>query len=249
MFYVYTHTRNDSHEVFYVGKGKGRRAYHKGDRGARWGNIALKYGYTVEIVAYFDREDDAFEYEIETIYRLRNQGCPLINIAIGGEGASGHIHSDETKARRAAALNRPDVRKKLLEALPHGRAHHAARSVRCIETGAVFETISDAVRWLKSLGIKNASSSPISKACRGKFRRIYKHTWKFADAAENPIYIDRRLKRAIICLETDCRFPSIRDALNWLRSQGYPRASSTALSGACSGKRKHAYDFHWRYAD
>lgn len=43
-FYTYLHRRNDTGQVFYVGKGKGQRAHDKYKRSAHWKRIVAKHG-------------------------------------------------------------------------------------------------------------------------------------------------------------------------------------------------------------
>ena len=47
-FYTYFHTRNDTGKVFYVGKGKGRRAHEPG-RNPHWKNIVAKHGCEIKL--------------------------------------------------------------------------------------------------------------------------------------------------------------------------------------------------------
>jgi len=42
-YYVYAHIRNDTDSVFYIGKGRGNRAYSK-RRNKHWSNIVNKCG-------------------------------------------------------------------------------------------------------------------------------------------------------------------------------------------------------------
>lgn len=49
-YYVYLHKRKDNGEVFYVGKGRGNRAWHFHARSKSWHNIADWCGVDVEIV-------------------------------------------------------------------------------------------------------------------------------------------------------------------------------------------------------
>ena len=97
-FYTYVHTRNDTGEVFYIGKGKGSRAFAKG-RNPHWNNIVNKHGYTVHIVAYWETEELAFAHEKELITEFRALGVELANMTDGGEGSTGWIPSEETRKR------------------------------------------------------------------------------------------------------------------------------------------------------
>lgn len=101
-FYTYIHRKADTGEIFYVGKGKGGRAYSK-QRSEYWTNVANKHGFLVEIVAYFFSEEDSFSDEKQRIADLKESGVRLCNLTYGGDGASGAVRSEETKRRMAEA--------------------------------------------------------------------------------------------------------------------------------------------------
>jgi hypothetical protein len=89
-FYVYVHLRSDSGEVFYVGKGKGRRAEATHNRNPWWKNVVSKSGgFKTEKIAWYDEESKAFEHERCAIACFRAAGIPLANLSDGGEGPSG----------------------------------------------------------------------------------------------------------------------------------------------------------------
>jgi hypothetical protein len=97
MFYTYLHRRESDNAVFYIGKGKGRRAHDPGGRNPYWKNTVAKYGIKVEIVARWELEVEAFEHEIFLIGCFRRMGCKLTNRTDGGEGSSGCKHSEQTR--------------------------------------------------------------------------------------------------------------------------------------------------------
>lgn len=106
-FYTYIHRRADTGDVFYVGKGTGRRANFILNRNSYWKKLAAKYGFMVEIVAYFYLEKDAFDHERQMIAEQRLAGVRLTNLTEGGEGTVGRIHTDETREKiRKAATGR-----------------------------------------------------------------------------------------------------------------------------------------------
>lgn len=108
MFYVYAH-KKPCGEVFYIGKGKNRRAWSKYDRNSMWVNTANKYGYTVEIIHDNLTEQEAFDKEVELIrkYGRRNIGTGILtNLTDGGEGVTGHVHSEEYKALMSVKAGR-----------------------------------------------------------------------------------------------------------------------------------------------
>jgi hypothetical protein len=99
-FYVYQHIRPDTGAVFYVGKGRHKRAYNFCNRGRYWDNIVKKCGKPiVNFVAKNLEEELAFFAEQECIDVLQLRGVSLVNITNGGEGTSGLTQSKETKKK------------------------------------------------------------------------------------------------------------------------------------------------------
>jgi len=110
MFYVYLHCRPDG-APFYVGKGRGRRAYEmEYRRNPHHRNIIAKYGAENIIVQKFPvaSEAEAFALECQKIAELRGAGVKLANQTDGGEGAAGRRISAKTlaalQARKGSTL-------------------------------------------------------------------------------------------------------------------------------------------------
>lgn len=101
-YYVYAHYRNDTGEVFYVGKGEGNRYKSKQGRNPYWANIVKAHGYKAEILQRFATEEEAFQAEQSLISELGRkdigQGL-LVNMSDGGEGASGAVRTPEQRQR------------------------------------------------------------------------------------------------------------------------------------------------------
>lgn len=107
-FYVYEHWRPDKGQCFYVGKGHGKRATKMLDRNPHHKAIQKKLsalGFSVEVRVYAGglSEDEAFKTEVSRIAFWKAQGVRLANVCDGGRGGSGHILSEEAKAKIAAA--------------------------------------------------------------------------------------------------------------------------------------------------
>lgn len=103
-FYVYLHKRLSDGKVFYVGKGKGKRAWVKKGRSEHWKRIVDKYGYSVEIIFDELSEEEAFQIEIDTIKEFQYFGDTLCNVTLGGGGVSGFTWTEEQKKNLSLKL-------------------------------------------------------------------------------------------------------------------------------------------------
>lgn len=101
-YYIYVHRKATTGEIFYVGKGKDKRAWSHSGRTDFWKRVVSKHGLIVEIHTYGIQEWYAFELESELIAlygRLDTKTGCLVNMCDGGEGPSGVIQSDATRKK------------------------------------------------------------------------------------------------------------------------------------------------------
>lgn len=121
-FYTYAHYRLSDNSVFYIGKGKGSRAYSADPRNPFWSNVVRKHGFKAEILAVWDTEQEAFEHEKFLIACFRKDlKIVLCNLTDGGEGRSGFTNTAEVRAAHSKLMRDPnfnpskrlEVRKKL----------------------------------------------------------------------------------------------------------------------------------------
>ena len=98
-YYVYIHRRKSDNLPFYVGKGKGNRAWEitGKSRNKYWHKVNAKHGLIVEIVFDNLSEEEAFQCEKDTILEFEYFGYPLTNMSKGGEGNSGLIFTDQQR--------------------------------------------------------------------------------------------------------------------------------------------------------
>jgi len=97
VFYTYAHYTPEG-RLFYIGKGNGDRAYKVSGRSSYWNNVVNKYGKPdVQILANWDKEQEALEHEILLIDCFKELGHKLCNITNGGEGVSGLKQSEHQK--------------------------------------------------------------------------------------------------------------------------------------------------------
>lgn len=138
-FYVYQHRRNDTGEVFYIGKGSGNRAWD--EHWSRYQNRiwkgCAKHGYTVEIICDGLDEKHALDLEVMLIqfYGRKNLGTgSLANLTDGGEGGNGAVRSQETRdkigrAHRGRTLSPEHVERMRVANL--GKTHTDAAKEKC----------------------------------------------------------------------------------------------------------------------
>ena len=101
MFYVYQHLRLDNNIPFYIGKGCKDRAFRVKRNNKGWNNIVNKVGFKVEIIKYFEDEDQAIKYEHKLINSYKLQGIELVNQTLYSAGGTKWSYTDEVKTRQS----------------------------------------------------------------------------------------------------------------------------------------------------
>jgi hypothetical protein len=164
-FYVYTHTRTDINQIFYVGIGKTppihkvykhntkySRAYEKAKRTKFWKNIVNKTEYKVDIVYESSNEEEVKLKEIELISLYGRKCCDdsgiLVNFSLGGNRHGGIKN-------RGIKINQIDINtKKIIK---------------------VWDELKDKQNELKFL------KTNIIKCCRKKQITAYGYIWEYAN--------------------------------------------------------------------
>jgi hypothetical protein len=147
-YYTYMHTRNDTGEVFYIGKGKGNRAWSKTRHNPHWHAIVNKHGYNVEILANWEVEKEAYDHEEFLISCFRELSSSLTNICddwrppkIFGPKAQA-IKDKISKTRLALGLGnkgvpRPDAIRLKISASNKGKPKEQVTCPHCNLTGGL----------------------------------------------------------------------------------------------------------------
>lgn len=186
LHYVYLHRKATDGTVFYVGKGKDRRAWGASGRSPHWHNIKRKHGYSVEIL-----KTGLGEYCALTLERILIDRIGLANLAnatLGGGGIQGWRHSEETKRRigEAAKGHKPNAnqlaaldsrgRKTSDETRRKQSARKAGKSTgpRSAETRAKIAASHIGIRPSPET-LRKLSLAKIGKAC-GRDSPSYDHT-------------------------------------------------------------------------
>lgn len=196
-FYVYLHRYASGPklgEIFYVGKGCGKRSTSRCGRNQYWKNIVNKYGFACELAAFDLSEDAAFSVEQKIINDIGLD--TLANLYTGGNGGripseasrermrlSNTVTKAELKARgfdRTGSKWTPEIREKLLSSALRAKIGEAQRKTIVCSNGMTFSHGADAAEWLTRLGRMRVSKSNISKCCHGQRKSAYGFKWAFA---------------------------------------------------------------------
>ena len=152
--YVYTHTRLDTNEIFYVGIGTQdnyKRASRVHNRTNYWNNIVKKCGWKVDIIFDNLTWENACKIEVELIskYGRVDLGTgTLVNLTDGGEGTLKRITIPETrlkmsKTRKGAKCTNEHKEKTRLSMLGKNK-----KKVIDNQNGKIYESVSDAALFL-----------------------------------------------------------------------------------------------------
>jgi len=96
-YYVYLHRKKDTHQIFYVGKGKDKRHLSRSGRNLHWKNTVLKHDYYSVKVQEFLSEENALELEEFLIQEIGLLNLCNKNYFNGGK--SGYNHSENSKLK------------------------------------------------------------------------------------------------------------------------------------------------------
>ncbi len=87
-YYVYAHVNLHNNEIFYIGKGFGKRCDSNNGRSKYWHRIVNKYGYKIIMLEENLTNEESINYEIYWIKKIGRKinGGTLINMTDGGDG-------------------------------------------------------------------------------------------------------------------------------------------------------------------
>lgn len=139
-----------------------------------------------------------------------------------------------------------------------GIDHPASLPVVCITNRMKFINGLAAVQWLRQNGYSKADNSTISAACSGRLKTAYGFRWARVGEEDKPEVITIKnfqrgaahyAARSVVCIQTGMQFDTVSEAAQWLRGNGYPKASHRHISALCSGRRGQTVcGYQWKYA-
>lgn len=234
MFYTYAHFRPDN-SVFYIGKGRGRRAWAKDNRNPHWHHIIAKHGeHKAEVLAQWPTEQEAFDHEKFLIWCFRDMGYSMANIADGGEGPTGYRHTEETKAKLS-------VHHKRLHNLPEQKAKNSARNKLKMQDPAHKERVrAGALAYMaKPENRERSRQAALLQTSKPEFK--VRQSVLALVRMKNPEY-RFFMAKPCVCVETGESFQSQAEAAKWVGAHARPQTICRAISG----QRKTAYGYHWQ---
>lgn len=275
IYYVYTHHRTTDGGIFYVGKGSGIRYKSRRSRTAHWKNIVAKHGLIIKIVADNLTEAEAFALERQTIALAGRDN--LCNLTDGGEGPSGHIHSDEARKNISAGTKRAFENPELIEKLrlsQIGRKHSEQtkykqglakigkkKSLKTIEKmrlckiGIIPSSETRAKMAAARIGKKHNADSiqkmrdkANSRSPETIARQVASNTGK-TRSKEARLNMSASQKGKAVECSNGMRFEKVIFAVAWLQKNGYSKASKTSISRACKDTHRIAYGLKWQFCE
>lgn len=120
IYYVYLHKKQNG-DIFYVGKGKGNRAYKNNRRSDLWNYTRDKHGLIIEIYRDNLSEKDALALEMELIKKLGRVDLGtgnLVNFTDGGDTTNlSSISRKKISDKQKERFSKPEERAKLVAML------------------------------------------------------------------------------------------------------------------------------------
>ena len=223
-FYVYCHRRKIDGKCFYIGKGKGNRAYTTYSRNRYWYDVTDKHGFEVEILINNITEKKAFELEALICEKIGYDN--LINIRTE-LGWGGHSHSDKTIKLMSKPVLQYDKQGNFIKE---------------------WESASKAAKNL------NKHSAAITECCRGFRKSIYGFIWRHKDnpIELSPKFISKKEKKEKLppyyhpINQYDLNGILIKTWNNIKIAGNVLNIKSSSISSCISGKYKTAGGYIWK---
>lgn len=231
-YYLYTHTRLDKNEIFYVGIGtkdemsktrrsQYRRAFAKSSRNNYWYNISKVTEFVVDIILENDNQDFIKQKEIELIalHKRKLDGGTLCNMTIGGEGANG-LKGVPKPAYFSFILSKRNLRNK----------YNLGKSLS-------QETKDKISKANKGRILNQECRDKISKSKKGikQPNKIYTKFWIHKKESE---------KKPILQYDLNMNFIKEWSSLTEASNQGY---QISKISLCCNNKRNSHANYKWRF--
>lgn len=276
IYYVYIHTRLDTGEVFYVGKGSGNRERSKHSRNRYWHNVVSKTEWISSVVQCNMSEEDSLLLEMWLIAKFRHSGVKLCNMTDGGDG----VRMDQPSTMKMvvcsngmefdsinAAAKWAGVGASKISSVVNGRRVTSGGFSWWLKGEAPIDYVSPTSRMGKAKkiyrsdgvcfeSIKDAAdsvggdSANLSSCARGLINTAYGFAWSYDSVPDEPISrYDRSaisLGIPLICIDTGEEFPSASHAARWVSSVT-DHKSATGWPISCCAKGRSASAYGFKW--
>lgn len=259
-FYIYHYCDPESGTPFWVGKGKGRRAFCHLNNCKRLCDSSYNTFFyrklrkmllsdinpDIKIVRDQLEEKEALDLEMSDIKRIgrRDQGKgPLTNLTDGGEGASGFTHSEEAKQRMSKAhlgkILSKETRQRMSE-VHMGKKHteETKQKIGKIHKGKV---ISEKTKQRMS---KVQKGKVTSEETKQKLRKA--NLGKVISEETRQKMSENHFRRSVSCSDLMGNFVKQFDSIKTVIEDGF---NPTCVSNCLAGRRKTHGGLHWRYSN
>lgn len=231
LYYVYIWYVVETNEVFYVGKGKGKRYKQVFGRNKFFTDMYTSHNCNAKKIYENLTESEAFQKEQETIkWYKENTNFRLTNQTDGGEGSTGWVAPEEFKKKQSdihkAQWQDEEFKSRMIEIRTNENGPYKSKEFR----------------------------EKISKLVQGENNPNYNHCWTEEmkenlrqKQKENDLYKDETNPNAkrIICVETGEVFDCIKFAV-----EKYNIKDHSNMSAALKHSVRTAGGYHWvNYSD
>lgn len=170
-FFTYAHFRKSDGRIFYIGKGRNNRHLKKDNRNEYWRRTVLKHGLSVEKLAIWETEKEAFEHEKFLIWCFRDMGVQLANLTSGGDGLANPSIATRLKLSQNNAMRKPEIAVKI--SLARKGVKLSEDHSKKISQGLTGRKLSDATRAKMSARYSNG----VSEEYHNKLSESAKKGW------------------------------------------------------------------------
>jgi len=252
LYYVYEWFIKETGEVFYIGKGNGRRFKRVNQRNKTFKSMIENFDCDVRIVKYFDDENSAYEYELERTIKFKEKGQSKANFVYG----KNKIMDENIKNKISNSLKGRECKTKGIKLSEEHKNKLRKAHLGKILTDEHKNKISEA---LKGKSRNEEVRKKISQSKQGKLNPMYGKKQsqetiqkriksligrKLSDEAKNKVALANGKKVKQIDIETGeviKIFNSCSEAGRLLN------INNSKISKVCRGEGKTSGGFRWEY--
>jgi hypothetical protein len=234
MFYVYAHLRKTDRSVFYIGKGKGQRAFVKAARNKMWRSIEKKHGCLVVVLSRWPDEQGAFDEEERLINYIGIEN--LSNMTKGGAGAKGMVLSAGRKSKARKHLYIVSKPYRDMVNIIQGKSKKRIFT----SCGKSFLGAVAVKKWMESKGISGITTHGVSRAAKnGGEHKGFLLRYK------DVVFMDKAPNRSVKVGNSGGEiFDSMQSAAESMNSRGHA-CTKASIHGAIHGRSVTAGGQRW----